>query len=106
MRIVDGVDLEISLQALKKLDEEKNVDKQENKFYNSIFAVGNTVSVYISGCPALILCNVTVKQPTESVFGDLRELVNKGETESLTLKLNFINDQSGFSGSSILKMGF
>jgi hypothetical protein len=106
MRIVQGVDLEISLQALQKLDQEKNVDKQESNFYHRLFAVGNTVSVYISGCPALILCNVTVKQPTEFVWKELQELVTQGETESLCLKLDFINDQSGFSGSSILKMGF
>ena len=106
MKIVAGVELEISLQALKKLDQEKDTIKEETKFYNSLFDVGNTVSVYISGCPALVLCNITVKKPTESVYRELCDLVNKGETESVALKLHFINDQPGFSGSSILKIGF
>ncbi|CAO3644108.1 unnamed protein product [Cunninghamella echinulata] len=35
-----------------------NHKKQEKHFYDHLFAEGNTVSLYLSGCPALILTRI------------------------------------------------
>eukprot|EP01098_Paradermamoeba_levis_P011388 TRINITY_DN4871_c0_g1_i1.p1 TRINITY_DN4871_c0_g1~~TRINITY_DN4871_c0_g1_i1.p1 ORF type:complete len:131 (-),score=27.74 TRINITY_DN4871_c0_g1_i1:73-411(-) len=107
MHIVNGVELEISIEALKKLTHDMKYNNQELKFYNHLFAEGNVVSVFVSGCPALILANITVKQYTDDVWGEFSSLVIDGEnTQTEFIEIEYINNQPGFSAQCILKTYF
>jgi hypothetical protein len=104
MQIIKGADLEISIESFRKLDDEIKHKKQEKKFYDHLFKEGNTVSLYISGCPALILVNIIVKKYTENVWNELCHLIIEDEkTESEFIKLDYINNQPGFNIRYILR---
>jgi hypothetical protein len=104
MEIHRGVELEISIESFRKLDDEMKHKKEEKKFYNHLFGEGNTVSLYVSGCPALIFVNITVKKYTENIWNELCHLIIEDEkTESEFIKLDYINNQSGFNARYILR---
>ncbi len=113
MKVINSLDLEISIEALRELNDEMKHKKQQKSFYEYLFKKGNTVSLYISGCPALILANITVKRYTEDVWKEVCHLIIEGDktesdyiradcTESEFIKLDYINDQPGFSAQHIL----
>ncbi|KAF8974125.1 hypothetical protein BGZ46_009758 [Entomortierella lignicola] len=96
MIVVNAVELEISIEALKKLDVEMKTNKQEKRFYDYLFQEGNTVSLYISGCSALVLANISIKKYTTNVWSELHDLVAQQKTESEHIKVDYVNDQDGF----------
>ncbi len=104
MEIFKGVDLDISIESFRKLNDEMNHKKQEKNFYDYLFREGNIVSLYISGCPALILANIIVKKYTENIWNELCHLIIENEkTESKFIKLDYINNQPGFDAHHILR---
>ncbi|KAF9198970.1 hypothetical protein BGZ49_000076 [Haplosporangium sp. Z 27] len=102
MIITNAVELEISVEALEKRDVEMRTNKQEKGIYDYLFQEGSTVSLYISGCPALVLANIFIKKYTTEVWSELQNLIAEQKTESEFIKLDYVNDQDGFRGYYIL----